>query len=418
MWNKIGGVASTGIGFVRRPIALIVGVCLVVLFFVMAGSLWENVPANEIVVIQHPINGTLKWCIAPGLYWQGFGAPTHYPRSYTFWFSAKPDQGKRNVDQSMKTRFYDGGHGNISGSVQIDMPLSEKELTELHIRFHGPEGIEQNLIRTVFEKSVYMSGPLMSSKESYAEKRPILIFYIEDQALHGVYQTTTQDVRQKDPLTGVERTITLTKIIEDPKAPGGMARQEESPLVRFGLRAYNMNINSIEYNKVVEDQILTQQEGTMAVQTAMINAKKAEQDAITVTETGKANAARAKWEQEMLKAKAVTLAAQEFEVAEWARKAAEQTKQRDILLGEGESKKRQLLMAADNQLEIKLKYWLEANKFYADAVGKHTWVPQIQMGATTGAPGSAAADLVNLLTAKTAKELGLDMTMPKAQHQQ
>ena len=34
----------------------------------------------------------------------------------------------------------------------------------------------------------------------------------------------------------------------------------------------------------------------MAVQTAIANAKKAEQDTVTVTERGKAEAAKAKWE--------------------------------------------------------------------------------------------------------------------------
>lgn len=401
---------------IRRPVLLVISGILIVLFFALAGMLFENVPANEVCVIQHPITGALKWCIEPGLYWQGFGAPTHYPRSFTFWFSSKPDQGGKD-DKSLKTRFYDGGHGSISGSVQIDLPLDTEHLTALHIRFHSPEGIEQSLVRTVFEKSVYMSGPLMSSKESYAEKRPMLIFYIEDQALHGVYQTTTQDVRIKDPLTGVERTITLTKIKEEPKAPGGMLRQEESPLIAFGLRAYNMNINSINYDKTVEDQIKTQQEAIMAVQTAIANAKKAEQDTITVTERGKAEAAKAKWEQEIIKAKAVTQAEQEFQVAEWAKKAANETKQKEILLGEGESQRRKLLMAADNALEIKLGAWKEVMFRFADQIGKHQWVPQIQMGSSTGAPGTAATDLINLLTAKTAKDLGLDLTMPTGKQQ-
>jgi len=37
------------------------------------------------------------------------------------------------------------------------------------------------------------------------------------------------------------------------------------------------------------------------------------------------------------------------------------------------------------------------------------WVPGVQMGAGDQ-PGGAAADLVNLLTAKTAREIGLDLS--------
>src|SRR6187402_3032671 len=53
----------------------------------------------------------------------------------------------------------------------------------------------------------------------------------------------------------------------------------------------------------------------MQVQTAIANSKKAEQDAITTELQGKAAAAKAKWEQEVIKAQAITQAQQEKEVA-------------------------------------------------------------------------------------------------------
>jgi len=254
----------------------------------------------------------------------------------------------------------------------------------------------------------------MSSKESYAEKRPLLIFYIEDQALHGVYQTTTQDVRMKDPITGVEKTVTLTKIVEHPKEPGGMARQEASPLQEFSLKCYNLAINQISYDEIVEKQILQQQEAIMAVQTAVARAKEAEQDAITAEQRGLANAKKAKWEQEVIKAKMMTEAEQRLGVAELDRRTAEQRKQESILLGQGEAERRRLIMEADSALEIKVAAWKEVNQYYAEQIGKQRWVPEIQWGgAVQQAPGQAAQDLVNLFAINTAKQLGLDMKVPE-----
>jgi hypothetical protein len=392
---------------------VIISLALVVLLFLAAGNLFASVNADEIVVIQSPIAGTLSWYTTPGLKWQGWGAVTRYRKSFTYWFSYRPDQGTRG-DQSIKTRFYDGGHAKISGSVRVDLPLDEKSLTALHIRFGSQDAIEHALVATVFEKSVYMAGPLMSSKESYAEKRPLLIFYVEDQALHGVYQTTTQDVRMKDPITGAEKTVTLTKIVEDRKAPGGMARQETSPLQEFSLKCYNLAINQIAYDEIVEKQILQQQEAIMAVQTAVARAKEAEQDAITAEQRGLANAKKAKWEQEVIKAKMMTEAEQRLGVAELDRKTAEQRKQESILLGQGEAERRRLIMEADSALEVKIAAWKEVNQYYAEQIGKQRWVPEIQWGgAGQQAPGQAAQDLVNLFAINTAKQLGLDMKIPE-----
>lgn len=408
----------------RRKFWIVMYVILGIFAIITVKSLVTVVAPDEIVGIQNPLSGHITWHTSQGPKLRMFGTLTHYPKSFTLWFSMKPSQGGK-ADESLKTRFYDGGHGNISGSMQIDLPLDDDHLNMVRSKFPTPEALENNLVRTTLERSVYFAGPLMSSKESYGEKRGFLIFYIEDQAKHGVYQTSSQDVRAKDVI-GTERTLTVTKIVEDKSSPGGMARQEISPFETYGIRAYNLNINNIKYDDVVEEQIQQQLAATMAVQTAVARSKEAEQNRLTAEQQGMATATKAKWEQEVEKAKKVTLAQQEFEVnelkakqqlrvAELDRQAAEQTKLKDIALGEGESKRRTLIMAADNQLEKRLDAWLKAQELYANAIAKQRWVPEIQMGATTGTQGNAALDLVQLLTVKTAKELGLDITMQKKQ---
>lgn len=185
-------------------------------------------------------------------------------------------------------------------------------------------------------------------------------------------------------------------------------------LTAFGIRTFNFAVTEVKYEKSLDDQIKQQQVITMDVQTAIADAKKAEQRAITVAKQGEADAAKAKWEQEVIKAKAVTEAQQKLEVATLDAKAAEQTKRAQILLGEGEAARKKMVMEADGALEKKLQALIEINRLYAQAVEKYqgNWVPSLVMGgASSGssAPGSGALTLVDLLTAKTARELGVDL---------
>jgi len=397
----------------KGTIGVLVLICLLVLG-ALSGKMFETVDAGEIVVIQHPFDGELEVFSSPGLFYQHFGKATHYKKSFQFWFSSQTDQGS-TANQAIKIRFNDGGHADISGSVRADLPSILDQVKDIHVRLGSQMAVEQEMVRTVIEKSVYMSGPLMSSKESYAEKRNLLITYIEDQASGGVYKTIPREVKIKDPMTEVEKTVTIVEIALDEK--GSPQRQEASPLQRFGIRLYNLSINDIKYDQLIEQQISAQQQAIMSVQTAMAEAKKAEQRAITAAKEGEANAAKAKWEQETIKAKAVVEAQQRLEVADLDRQAAEQKKQEQILLGTGEAERKRLVMSADGALTQKLESWVKVNELYATSISnyKGAWVPSIIMGggnAGNGYPGMGAQDFINFLMMHSAKQLSLDMNVP------
>jgi len=409
-----------------KQIVLAVGAVFTLIFgIVMVSNMSETVGADEIVIMQNPLDGKLNVWATPGWSYQNFGKLTRYKKSAQFWFSSDKREG--NVDdESIKVRFNDGGHAQVSGSLRFDLPLDDENMKRLHTKYGSMDAIEHALIRTVVTKSVYMTGPLMSSKESYAEKRSAFIQYAEDQISHGVYQTTTQDVETTDPLSGAKKTITVVKLV--PADGGkGFARQEASALEEFGVRVYNFSLNDIHYSDDVEKQIQSQQQAIANVQTAMAQARKAEQDAITIAKQGEASAAKAKWAQETEKATAVTKAEQEKEVAikgaeqvrdtaKLERDAAEFTKQKEILLGEGESAHKRLLMQADGALAAKLAAWVEVNKFYAEKFGQQPLVPEVQIGGAAG-PGvggqTAANNLIDLLQVKTARDLALDLKNAK-----
>jgi hypothetical protein len=254
---------------IGKIIKLVVGVVILIIMAFSMNEIGEDVSAGEIVVIQYPLSGTLKVVKEQGFAWQLFGRATHYKKSTQYWFTA--DQQKGEADEETRTNnslpiiFNDGGSGSVSGSIRYDMPLDDKSIIKLHATYGSQEAIENQLIRPVMQKSIYFSGPLMSSKESYAEKKNELFAFIEDQASEGVYKTKSREIKGIDPLSEKEKTVTVVEILE---TAGRKLRQELSPVKKYGMVLGNLAINQIDYNKTVKDQIDAQQKSTMAVQTA------------------------------------------------------------------------------------------------------------------------------------------------------
>jgi len=413
--NKRGKAARTFLGIV-----VLVGIIVAI---ALSSRLAEKVGADEIVVIQDPIDGDLHFYFQPGLYYQNLGTPTHYKKESQYWFSAHEDQGSK-TDQSIKVRFNDGGHAKISGSVRWTLPMDIPSMTKIHTLFGSQVAVEQQLIRTVIEKSVYMTGPLMSSKESYAERRNDLISFIDDQASYGVYKTVTQDVKGIDALSGKEKTVTVVEPLMD-TVTGKYFRQEVSPIGMYKIGLYNFSINKVLYDKLVEDQIATQQKAIMDVQTSIAETKKAEQNAIKAEQEGKAAAATAKWKQEAVKAKEITLAEQKKEVARLAMEEATFYKQEKILRGEGEAKYKKLIITADGALKQKLETYVTVHANYAKAISEYKgdWVSKTSInyggaGAGTKNVGAGAGflgtqNLINLMMVKYADDLSLDMSIKK-----
>jgi regulator of protease activity HflC (stomatin/prohibitin superfamily) len=370
---------------------------IVVLIGLMSScNLVESLDTHQIMCIQNPITGNLSWYTNAGVKWQGFGKVTKYDKRSIYSFE-------------FPVRFNDAGHATMKGSIQFDMPLDSKNLSNIQSKFGTEEAVKTQLLQTVVNKCLYLTGPMMSSRESYAERRSYLITYVEDQIEKGVYKTVSRDTTIKDPITGVEKTITVIEVAQKDGLP---ERQEEPVLSNFGIHTFNFSIENLKYDQTVEQQIQAQQKMTMAVQTAIAEAKQAEQSAITAEANGKAAAAQAKWEQEAIKATAVTIAEKVRDSTKLMAEAAEFTKKEQTLLGEGEGNRKRAAMVANGALDQKLEAWLSSQQAWAEAFSKYQGniVPQV---ATGGSSSNGAAQFMEMMGMKAARDLGLDMTMKK-----
>lgn len=74
---------------------------------------------------------------------------------------------------------------------------------------------------------------------------------------------------------------------------------------------------------------------------------------------------------------------------------------------------RRKAVKAEQKQAKKLEAYLKVSEVYANAIKGSHWVPQFQFSGAGGNGAGSPADLINLLTAKTAKDLSLDLGVKK-----
>lgn len=383
--------------------------------------------AKHVAVVQYP-NGTMRVFADPGPQWSWFGTVTRYQRRAQFEFDNDKAACQAGFSgrgtQPLPIKFAEGGNAVICGELSFEMPAKQDQMVEIQKDFGSMSAIEQQLIKPALTNAINLSGQTMRSDESVAERRSELLHFIEDQMKFGVYKTTTRQIRELDKVTKQDRTITVVEIVKD--GEGKAVRNNVSAISKYGIDLVQTSISYIKYSNEVEAQINAQQAARARVQVSINEAIAAEQETRTLAEKGKQTATKAEWDQKTLAAKAIEQARQEKvvaethaakakEVAKLEKEAAEFTKQKEILLGQGESERKRLVMSADGALEKKLEAYVSVNAKYADAIQNYAgnWVPTTVMGGAGSGNVNGAQTLIDMLTAKTARELQLDMSVKK-----
>ncbi len=382
-------------------------------------KLIESNNASEVLVITKP-SGNVEVYDEPGWHWQGFGEPVHYPRRGTFSFEASQDG-----DDTVEIRFNDSGTARISGVLNYEMSSNVDQIKELHSQYLTPEAVQRQLIRGYLQMSVFNTGSLLSSTESYSSARGLMFEYINKQLSDGIYATDGTLIKEKDTL-GFERTMTKIQVRKDSK--GVPEISTKSPFQKFGIIIQSLNIKSIDYDEKVDAQIQAQLDATVKVQTAIAEAKRAEQDKITAEQLGLADKAKAEAaanvelatatiQADKQKQVAITEATQKKEVAALALETATLDAQAIIERGKADAEARKLVMEADGALEKKLQTYqaIQAEWARAYAESKQPHNPLVlfgqQPGDTNGSQttSDSASRFMELIGAKAALDMGLDL---------
>lgn len=383
--------------------------------------------AGNRTVVQYP-TGTLLVKFSPGIYMKWFGTVTEYRDVLTYDFDKTESTGTSSISQiGIPVRYQDGGTGKVYGKARFSLPNDELTMLQLHKAFRSNNGVANKLIKAVSEEGMNLTAGLMSSEEAYAEKRSIFTQWSNEQIAKGKYLTELKLISTLDENTGktVVKNIPIITFGKD-----GLPVHVKSDLKEYGLTVNGFQITDWDFETKTLNQIATKREATMAIITAKANAERAKQDAITSEEQGKANVMTAKYEKEVekeqavvnaekLKEVAVIMASQLVEVARQQKLEAEQKKlgaaeykQEQILRGEGDGEYKRLVMKADGALAQKLATYEVVMARFAQAVEKQKWVPEVQMSGSENG-GNTAMTLIDMLSVKAAKDLALDLKVPK-----
>lgn len=418
------------LGISEGGVIILIALAVVgIILAALSSKLVDTVDRGYYVVKQGAVSGELTAHMKPGMFWQGFGDFTRWPVSETYYFTNDGEGGQG--DASVEVRFNDGATGQISGTCRVDMPGDGDALIALMSKYgyRDYDQLEDKLITPFLRRTLIMTANLMSSKESYSDRRADFFSYARDQIENGIYLTQDQSVTELDPITGQSIQIVRKAIMKD---KDGKVLREKSPLTDTQVRLSNFDIKNFIYEKKVQEQISKQQDAIMAVQTAKANAQKAQQDALSAEAQGKADVMKAKYAQEVEAAKAIVTAEQEakvavtksqqlVDVAESERKqaatkleTAKLQKETEIAIGQGEAERRRLVLEADGALEKKLQAYIEAQRVWADAFAKRA-VPGVVMAGAGGAGTDGdASSFMQILGAKAARDLAVDLEIKAA----
>ena len=384
-------------------------------------QLVDTVEKGTYQIKQAAISGNMTAKMTPGIWYQGFGDIDPWPKAETFFFTKDILEGKK-VDESIEVRFNGGSVCDISGTLRIVMPVTEKDVINLVTEdgYKSYPELEHKLILPTVRNALRLTANLMSARESYSERRTDFIFWASDQIENGLYQTEDHTTKVKDVISGeyVTKTIKLIKMEKDGVTP----KYQRNPLANTGITLANFEIKVFSYENKVKKQIAKQQEAIMAVSTAKANAQRAEQDKLTIQAQGKANVAKARYVEEQIKIKAVVEAQklkevailrgqQKRDVAELAKDEAEFTKAEQILLGEGEAKRKRLVIEADGALTYKGQIYKEVMSDWANAYRERK-VPTVVFGGGSNGLDKNALEMADVMSLMAMKQLGLDLTLP------
>lgn len=362
---------------------------IIIAIFVFSTQLVSNVRKGFYEVRQSWITGQVAAKMTPG-WWVKVGDITEWPKAETYYFTKGADSKfDTRDDHSIVVQFNEGSECNISGTCRVTLPKTDKEAVALTVE-HGYRNWEELLYKLVqpqVRKALILAANQMSARESYSDKRSDFIFLTADQLSNGMFAYDEVEKDVEDPVTGktVRRLVKVVKKDKD-----GIPVRREHPFKNLGIVVDNFEVRGFHYSDKVREQIGKQQQAYMDIQTAIANAQKAEQEKLTAEAEGKAKVAKARYEQEMIKAQEVVKAQKDKEVAELGgqrelqvaklmAQAAEQKKQAAILEAQGEAEAKRLKRDADNYEALKIQASVDIHRAWADAYSKRR-VPLVTGG--------------------------------------
>lgn len=233
-----------------------------------------------------------------------------------------------------------------------------------------------------------------------------------DQLKNGVFILKTKDRVIYDSLEKENKRIYETNIESN---SNGQPKRKFSSIKEYGITVADANITDVDYEKRVDDMLAKKIDASTKASIAKQELLTAQQQQLTAKATGEQRLVEIEYQQKQEQTKQIVAAQTKVEVAKQdmeqqkiQAQAAELEAKKIKTLADAQAYAKRSEIQANGALEQKLAAYKEVQKYWADAFSKYQGnvVPQIQSG---GSNGNGALNFMEIMGAKAAKDLSLDL---------
>lgn len=439
----------------NKKLAWTVGGVIAALVFVMImfNSMFYYNNAGYITQVQtkFPFQNE-KVVSTTGYTYIGFGNYTPWPRQMSVQSVADVNTLPKGVEQdgmgssliqAFPITFLGGVTATVDANVRVALPDGEQFL-QLARTYRTPDNFVLQSIMPVMKSTLQSTAQLMTADDYYSGGATEFRQSFQDQITDGAYvvkrvEKQVQNSRaaagsanaskgtEQGEFGGDTSTLVVTeKVLNKAGQPIRLERQ----FTKLGVTVADANILNIEPSKQFKERMVNIQKSQADLMLARQGRQTADEQKQLVSAQGAKEVeekrqitlrdqvertTNAETERQL----AVTNANREKEKAEIEKQTAQiQYEQAQIEAkttkerAEAEAYAKKVVMQADGALTQKLDAWVKGQQVMADAV-KVAPVPQIVFGGGEGAASrqSEISTLMNVLGAKAAKDLALDMNV-------
>jgi len=363
---------------------------LAIILVIMMGSIIETNKYGYFQVKQAAISGKMTVRHEAGTYFQWFGNISTYRNVATVGIGQERGEGSADIE-AVDVIFNDGSKATISGLVRIKLPTDiEGSLTLKREYSQGFEHFIRSGVVPIVNNAIKLSANLRSAQDAYTT---LALFQqaVDDQLKNGIYVTKSDKVLIERSTGDIEE-MRVTVLVYD---ENGNPIRTPNRLTQLGCEVLECVIDIPTFDTKVEEMISLRKDEAMKTELAKQSAIRAKQDALTAEEQGKANVAKAKYEQEVEKVKEVTIAQKQFEVAQYNAKKEEENKKATIFKGQAEAEANRLKVAAGLSPQERAEWDYKTRVGVAAELAKVN-VPSILIGGADGKSGVSPMDAVGV----------------------
>ena len=353
-----------------------------------------------------------------GIFWKVPGAKiTTYPNVITI--SHRGEDTGSTVDGNLiLIRFNDATEANAQTVVRFRMPEHDSAMLVLHQEYVNKDYLALKGLQPYTIECLKNSAQLMDSEQHYSGGRAQLSQYFQDQLEEGLFILDTQESFYRDSLTGETKRFYESKIRVNEQ---GEKVRKESDLKKFGISIASATIENVDYESQVDEKLKKKIEASTREAVSKQNLVTAQQEAMTAEAEGRRRLVEIEYEEKQIQTQQLVQAETQVRLAEKDKEkqlialdGARLEAQKIKALADAEAYSKQKIMAADGALEKKLATYKEVQSLWATAFQnyKGDLVPKFQTG-TSGTKGNAGLDFMQIMGAKAAMDLNLDMKVSK-----